>query len=166
MKTDSIRANSVPLQREQFGSMLGRLARAWRAEIDARLTPFGLTQSRWMVLYNLSKGAGGLSQRALAAQIGVQGPTLVRTLDLLEAEGLIKRTDSPDDRRVKTIHVTPNAVPELKRIQSAVESVRAEIFAGISDAQIAVCIKTFTRIKANLLTHAGQQRQSTLPKSS
>ena len=91
-------------QRELFGTWLAHLTRAWREQVDARLAPFGLSQARWLILLHLSRGANGSSQKALAARVGVQGPTLVRTLDRLEAEGMVERREASEDRRAKTIH--------------------------------------------------------------
>ncbi len=139
-----------PTQRELFGVWLAHLARAWRGQVDARLAPFGLTQARWLILLHLSRGANGLSQKALAARVGVQGPTLVRTLDRLEAEGMIKRCEASEDRRAKTIHVTAKAEPVVRRIQSVADKVRGEILAGISDEELADCVRVFERIAANL----------------
>lgn len=42
---------------------------------------------------------GPLTQRDLASFLGVEGPTLVRLLDGLEAKDLIARRVCPDDRR-------------------------------------------------------------------
>ena len=140
--------------REQFGSAIGGLGRAWRAELDARLAPFGLTQARWLILYHLAQGGNGLVQTALAERVGVQGPTLVRTLDRLEADGLVQRRDAPDDRRSTSIHATAAAAPVLKRIQSVAEQVRADLLTGVPDAELVVCLRVFERITTNI--HAGR----------
>ena len=141
-----------PTQRELFGTWLAHLTRAWREQVDARLAPFGLSQARWLILLHLSRGANGSSQKALAARVGVQGPTLVRTLDRLEAEGMVERREASEDRRAKTIHVTAKAEPAVQRIQSVADKVREEILAGISDAALADCVRVFERIAANLGT--------------
>ncbi|WP_418319770.1 transcriptional regulator SlyA [Piscinibacter sakaiensis] len=146
-----MKAFAVNTAREQFGAALGRAGRGWRAELDARLVPFGLTQARWLTLYHLARGGGnGLPQTALAEGVGVQGPTLVRTLDRLESDGLVERRDSLDDRRAKSIHVTAAAAPVLKRIQSVADQVRTDLLAGVSNAEIAVCLRVFERIGANI----------------
>ena len=147
--------SAVPASREQFGRLLGRLGRAWRAELDARLAPFGLTQARWLILYQLARGGNGLPQTALAERVGVQGPTLVRTLDRLQADGLVERRDAPGDRRAKSIHATAAAAPVLKRIQSVADQVRSELLAGVSDDEIAICIRVFERVAANLQVDQG-----------
>lgn len=143
---------TISTQRELFGIGLVHLTRAWREQIDARLAPFGLSHARWLILLHLSRGANGSSQNALAARVGVQGPTLVRTLDRLEAAGMVERREASEDRRAKTIHVTAKAEPLVQRIQSVADKVRGEILAGISDEELADCVRVFERIAANLGT--------------
>lgn len=135
---------------EKFGLWLGLIARLWRAEVDRRLAPFGLTQSRWLTLLHLARLDGPVTQRTLADVVGVREPTLVRTLDWLEAEGLIERRVATEDRRSKLIHVTSRAAPILSRIKETTAVVRAEIFSDISEAEIATCQGVFERIAAKL----------------
>ena len=42
--------------RDQFGFRLGRLARFWRARLDEKMRPHGLTQARWVVMVHLRRG--------------------------------------------------------------------------------------------------------------
>lgn len=135
---------------EQFGLWLGLIARLWRAEIDRRLAPFGLTQSRWLTLLHLSRLEGPVTQHVLADVLGVREPTLVRTLDWLEAEGLIERRTTTADRRRKSIHVSARAAPILDRIKETTAVVRAEIFSGIPEAEVATCQRVFERLAARL----------------
>ena len=136
--------------KESFGAWLGLTARSWRAEIDRRMASHGLTEARWLVLLRLSHVSGPLTQKALAAAVGVQGPTLVRTLDWLEAEGLIERRAATGDRRAKTIHLTDRARPSLANIQAVVDGLRAELFDGVDDTDLRTCLRVFRRIVGNL----------------
>src|SRR3546814_15512969 len=95
--------NEMPPSQELLGRRLGRVARLWRAEIDRRLATFGLTESRWLTLLHISRLPHAATQRELAEAVGVRGPTLVRTLDRLEAEGLIERRTEAADRRTKSV---------------------------------------------------------------
>ncbi|MET4701774.1 MarR family transcriptional regulator for hemolysin [Constrictibacter sp. MBR-5] len=135
---------------ERFGLHLGLVARLWRAEIDRRLAAFGLNESRWLTLLHLSRLAGAATQRELAEAVGVRGPTLVRTLDRLEAEGLIERRTEATDRRTKSVHLRPQAAPVLRRIEATVAAVRAEILSDISHAEVATCLKVFEKIAGKL----------------
>ncbi|MEO8275418.1 MAG: MarR family transcriptional regulator [Thermoanaerobaculia bacterium] len=136
--------------RELFGFTLGQLARMWRVEIDRRLSPYGLTEARWMTLLHLSRIEGPVTQRALAEVVSVQGPTLVRTLDWLEGRGFIERQRLAGDRRAKSLHLTERAAPTLERIHSVVEGLRAEILSGVDDTELESCLRTFRKIAAHL----------------
>lgn len=141
----------LPLNdQERFGLHLGLVARLWRAEIDRRLAAFGLTESRWLTLLHLSRLDEAATQRELAEAVGVRGPTLVRTLDRLEAEGLIERRTEASDRRAKTVHLRAEAAPVLERIETTVAAVRAEIFSDISHAEVTTCLKVFEKIAGKL----------------
>lgn len=135
---------------ERFGLHLGLVARLWRAEIDRRLAAFGLTESRWLILLHLSRLGEAATQRELAEAVGVRGPTLVHTLDWLEAEGLIERRTEACDRRTKSVHLRAEAAPVLERIETTVAAVRVEIFSDLSPAEVATCLKVFEQIIGKL----------------
>ncbi len=42
-------------EQHRFGMQLTHLSRAWRAELDRRLTSLGLSQARWLVLLHLQQ---------------------------------------------------------------------------------------------------------------
>lgn len=48
----------------------------------------------------------GLTQTALQRAIGIEQPTVVRTLDRMARDGLIERKASPTDRRAFQIYLT------------------------------------------------------------
>ncbi|MEX1058151.1 MAG: MarR family transcriptional regulator [Natronospirillum sp.] len=136
--------------REQFGHRLGQAGRLWRAEVDRRLSPHGLTESRWRLLLVLIRADHPLRQKELAEALCVQGPTLVRTLDWLEQEGLVERRSIAGDRRARTIHLTQQAAPSIERIQAVVESVRQDVFQGIDPEDVQTCLTVFDQIISNL----------------
>ena len=109
---------------------LGRVGRKWRARLDARVKHLGLTQARWIALLQLRR-SGPLSQRDLAEQIGVEGPTLVRLLDGLQQGGLIERTATHEDRRVKKIHLTASAYPLIEEITRISDALREELMESV-----------------------------------
>lgn len=139
--------------RERIGFDLSRMARLWRSRLDERLAPLGLTQAKWVILLHLSQSDGVLPQRELVDRVGVEGPTLVRVLDGLERLNLIERHDSPTDRRAKTVHLTAAAQPILGTIMRIAAELRGEILDGIDDAELAVCLRVFSRMASNIGAH-------------
>lgn len=141
----------MPLaERERIGLDLGRLARLWRARLDERLAPLGLTQAKWVILLHLDRCGGTLPQRELVIRVGVEGPTLVRVLDGLERRGLIERRDCPSDRRSKIVTLTPAAAPLIARIAAIAGALREEALAGLDDEALAACHAALRRMTLNL----------------
>ncbi|MBB2494950.1 MarR family transcriptional regulator [Aquipseudomonas ullengensis] len=133
-----------------FGMQLAQLSRAWRAELDRRLAGLGLSQARWLVLLHLALLEDAPTQRELAKTVGVEGPTLARLLDGLEAQGLVQRQSVPEDRRAKKVVLSPQARPLIAQIESIAQGLRAELFVGISEDEQRQCQQIHARILANL----------------
>ncbi|WP_372613457.1 transcriptional regulator SlyA [Halomonas sp.] len=143
---------------QNIGLQLSRAPRLWRAVIDHRLAPLGLTQTRWITLYTLWRLGDGQPQCDLARAIGVEAPSLVRTLDQLADQGLIERQSCDQDRRTKRVFLTEAASPLLEKIDAVVTQARGEMLAGIGDEDVAQLAKLLSRIEENGL--AIQARES------
>ena len=131
---------------EAFAQALGRVSRGWRAALDARLRNCSFTQARWYALLHLSRGEPGMTQRELAARVGVEGPTIGRLLDTLERQGLIERRPVDGDRRANHIHLTEAAQPLLAEINHTVVSLRQELLEGISPGDLDTCMSVLQTI--------------------
>jgi MarR family transcriptional regulator, transcriptional regulator for hemolysin len=137
--------------KEAFATTLGRVSRLWRAEIDRRLSGHGSTEAQWLTLLQLRRMNEPATQKMLAAAVGVQEPSMVRMLDRLEADGLIKREPLAGDRRAKAIALTAKATPRLTRVQKFADALREELFDGIEDGDIETCVRVFRKLEARLL---------------
>jgi len=133
--------------------MIGNVSRAWRYEINQRLKPFGLNQSMQQVLMQLHRNPEGLFQRELARRLGIEGPTLVRLLDQLEKQELIRRVASPDDKRMKYSLLTPKAARQVALIEDAMSELRSVMMQGLSSDEIEAGLEIMQRMHQNLLEH-------------
>lgn len=140
-------------QQHRFAMQLAQLSRAWRAELDRRLVGLGLSQARWLVLLHLSRFDTPPTQRELAQSVGVEGPTLARLLDGLEAQGLVSRQAVAEDRRAKQITLSAQAQPLIEQIEAISTQLRQELFAGIDPLDLQHCQRVQERILANLEKH-------------
>ncbi|WP_099075263.1 transcriptional regulator SlyA [Proteus alimentorum] len=133
-----------------LGADLARLVRLWRALIDHRLKPLKLTQTHWVTLYNISKLPPEQSQIQLAKAIGIEQPSLVRTLDQLEEKKLICRHTCANDRRAKRIKLTKESEPFINEVYTVIEKTRREILGGIQLDEIERLIGTIQKIEKNI----------------
>jgi MarR family transcriptional regulator, transcriptional regulator for hemolysin len=140
----------LPHLQWRLGRAIGQISRRWRARLDGRMAASGLTEARWLPLLHLARWGDGLTQKELAASLGVEGPTLVRTLDWLEREALVARRPVPHDRRAKTVHLTPRARDLHRSIEQEAAAVRAEILQGIPEEDLTTCLRVLDRVAARL----------------
>jgi MarR family transcriptional regulator for hemolysin len=129
---------------------LALLSRSWRAELDRRLSDLGLSQARWLVLLHLARFQEIPTQRELARSVGIEGPTLARLLDGLEAQGLVSRQAVPEDRRAKRVILNAPALPLIERIERISTELREELFSGIDPEDLRRCQQVHKQILANL----------------
>lgn len=133
--------------RHRLTGLLLHASRRWRRLAEEALIADGLSEARAAPLVWLGRLGSGVRQGALAAQIGIEGPSLVRLLDQLAAAGLVERRDDPDDRRAKTIWLTPEGEVLARHIEKVLTDLRERVFAGISDADIAAALRVFDALE-------------------
>jgi MarR family transcriptional regulator for hemolysin len=129
-----------------FAVGLQLVARAWRSRNDAALAELRLSAALAYPVLAVHRLGDGIRQHALANALGVEGPSLVRSLDALGAAGLLERRDDPADRRARTLHLTREGKRLARRIETVVAQVRAELLAGIPEADIAAATRVILAI--------------------
>ena len=143
-----------------IGFRLARLPHLWRSILDRRLAPLGLTQTRWVTLYHIWRLGEGHPQCDLARVIGVEAPSLVRTLGQLEEQGLVERRACDNDRRSKRIYLMPAAMPLLEKIDNVAQEARAEMFAGLSPENIEQLDEWLSLIESNGLAIQARDQET------
>jgi len=91
-------------------------------EIDERVfEPHGITAQQYNALRVLqSVRPGSLATSALGAKLVSRAPDMTRLLDRLEAQGLVARERSPENRRVVHVTITPAGSGLVRRLAAAV----------------------------------------------
>ncbi|MCD1126535.1 transcriptional regulator SlyA [Jinshanibacter sp. LJY008] len=139
-----------------LGADIARLVRNWRSIIDLQLKPIGLTQTHWITLYYLNGLPPNQSQIQLAKAIGIEQPSLVRTLDQLEGMGYVRRDPCPCDRRAKQINLTEDAKPILSQVRDVVDGVRESILRGVKDEELATFVNLIRKFEQNIADLSGK----------
>lgn len=144
------------LDERAFSQTLLRLARIYRREVNRALAAHGISDAKAMPVLHIARAGGGMRQGVLAEEVGVEGPSMVRILDQLCQTGLVERRDDPTDKRAKTLHLTAEGQALAKDVEDAVQVVRAQMLAGVSDADLSAALRTFAAFEAALDAAAGQ----------
>lgn len=140
--------------RAQFGLRFSLLARRWRQSLDLRLAAAGLTDATWPPLVHLEASGGGITQKDLAARMGIDSSTLVRLIDILCRQELIERRSDPDDGRVRLVYLTTAGVSRVANIRATLAKEEEEMLAGIPDIELETMLRHFSTIEQRLCAHA------------
>ncbi|WP_298242710.1 MarR family transcriptional regulator [uncultured Bradyrhizobium sp.] len=131
----------------ELGRLIARLGRVWRRQSDQALSDHGLSYATAIPLLVLSRHGENVRQGVLADELGIEGPSLVRLIDLLQAEGLVERREDPTDRRAKTLHVTRAGEAKVEETNRVLRRVRASLLKDIGPEELAITFETLQRIE-------------------
>ena len=125
----------------QVTSNLAPATRQWQRLVHARLERYGVSGGCIGPLILIGRADGGLSQVQLAQQLGMESPSLVRLLDKLTAAELIRRECDANDRRSNRLSLTEKGWAIYPDMEQEMTSLRNEVFAGLSDAEVQAVLK-------------------------
>jgi MarR family transcriptional regulator, transcriptional regulator for hemolysin len=132
--------------RQSFTHALLLSSRSWRRLADGIVKVYGLSDATALPLVLIGRLGDGLSQTELAEAVGVEGPSLVRLLDQLGAQGLVQRREDPSDRRAKILSLTDSGRALVAKIEADLERLREQIFGQISTADLEASMRVLRAI--------------------
>ncbi|MFT4581737.1 MAG: DNA-binding MarR family transcriptional regulator [Gammaproteobacteria bacterium] len=141
-------AHDFPLQ-DSIGALIRFTHRGFADDLQAHLHKHLVNVGMWYFLRALWEH-DGLTQRELSRAIGVSEPTTVQQLRKMEAEGLIERCRSSDDRRKTHIHLTKKARALRRKLIPYAREVNDAALENISSAEIERLRATLEKIRTNL----------------
>jgi MarR family transcriptional regulator for hemolysin len=139
---------NTPLGRELIED-LAAFNRKLRAVFDKIVRERNMTLPRARVFFTLNK-KDGINQRELADRLELETPTLVRILDAMEGQGFVERRVAGSDRRAKEIYITETGKVVAGEIDDIAIAVRAQVIAGIPEADLKTTLNVIRAMQANL----------------
>lgn len=136
--------------RRPLGMRMAMVVRQWRATIDHALRDTGITQSSWTVLMQLQQLGDNISVSELAEVQGIELPPLMRTLAQLETQGLIARTTSPYDKRIRLLKLTAKGCALLEKITQVIEACQLRATESIPAEDLQKFSATLSQLASNL----------------
>ncbi|URM32353.1 MarR family transcriptional regulator [Cytobacillus firmus] len=137
-----------PNQSEFFHS-INQFTRHFSKVLNESLVPLGLYAAQWTIIYRLKTG-GPSTQKEISSYLGVEAPTMTRTLARLEKSGWITRT-AGKDKREKLISLTDAATQEYDNWLSAVRSSESNVLQNITEEEISTMIRLMAKMRENMV---------------
>lgn len=140
---------------------LARAAKAHRARAGSRLSAIGLYPGQEVVLKALA-ASDGQTMSALAAELGVQPPTVTKMVTRLAANGFVVRQTSEADGRLARVFLTEPGRALIGDIDKMWKSIEKEALAGFDDKDRKRIRKLLRKMEKNLLAANGVETPAEL----
>lgn len=133
-----------------ISTTLASLQRSYRAAVDKAVAHLGLSQALALPLVVIGRHGDGLRPGMLAVLLGIEGPSLVRSLAQLTRSNLVEYRKDLVDGRAKTLSLTPAGVVARERIEAVLLEMRRGLYDGIADDDLSACLRVFATLEQRL----------------
>ena len=131
-----------------YGHKVNQLARNFTKKLNEKISPLDLYASQWgIILYLYEKKQ--CTQIELSQYLGVEAPTITRTLVRMEESGLVIR-QSGEDKRERHIKLTEKACHMFSQWYEAATNVEAEAIKDIDKNELEIFNNVLGKIMNNL----------------
>jgi len=132
-----------------IGLQLARTSKVVGRAFNDALDEVGGSLPVWLILTTL-RGEAHASQQALARAVGIEGPTLTRHLDQLEAGGLVRRVPQAGDRRAVRVEPTEAGLALHARMLEVVIAFNRRLTAGLTGDDLDALRRLLDALEANV----------------
>lgn len=127
------------------GFWLHQAALAWRAELDTRLRPLGLTPTQFLLLASTGwlERTGKPTQQSVAEHAGADRMMTSKVVRTLEERGLLQRESDEDDARALRLALTPTGRTITRQATQIARDVDVEFF-GPDPAELRATLRNLS----------------------
>jgi DNA-binding MarR family transcriptional regulator len=145
---------SIRVKKDPPGTiyLLKRVELAIRGCAEVALAPFGLTPTQFLILFRL-KYSEGTSSAELARATGVRPQSIVDIIRPLERDGLIKRREAPEHKRILRITLTAAGEQLLARSIPMAAQLEQELLSELSSQELKRLRESLTKLLSSAEAH-------------
>ena len=131
---------------------LVKVAKLYRSAQADVLSGLALHPGQDVLLWMLGQEPEAITVSEIAARLGVEQPTVTRSLSRLDQGGWFVRESVPGDRRATRIQLTDKGRAVIPEIEAAWRTLAETATAGMADDQRADLVDQLEKVRGNLLT--------------
>lgn len=139
----------VKAKKSAMMSRLHSAARLSRTALAARLMSHGFYAGQDQIMLALD-GEDGQTPGQLATRLGVRPPTVTKTINRLQAQGVLEKRASQEDARQANIFLTDDGRDAIRDIEKSVKKIEKQAFRGFDKKDKKALAKLLSRIENNL----------------
>lgn len=132
--------------------------RFYKIYLDKQLAPFGINNSQYMFLIKICRSPGIL-QDSLIDMFYVHPSNIVRTIAVLEKQGMLTRSPNDKDKRTCKLYPTDRALSVIDEIQMVCEKTEALLLRDIGEAEQQLLMKLLMQTGKNITAELHIERK-------
>ena len=131
---------------ERLGRLVAITGKVVRERFNESLASVDSSLNTYVILRTVHHNPS-MSQRQLAAALGIEGPTMTHHLDRLAADGYILRVRDPGDRRAYRVELTADGKAHLDRVETYAHQLDDSFRSLFTSDEVATLRELLTRIR-------------------
>ncbi|MBV1917484.1 MAG: MarR family transcriptional regulator [Sphingomonadaceae bacterium] len=140
-----------------FGFDLADTTRIFRKVFNLRVEQYGITGPQWRIIAYLMR-CDGMTQVEIADEIELDKAAIGRTIERLEARGLVRRENCDKDRRARRVYLKPEAVELGNRIRQEAQEFYRDVLAAATPAEEAKLSFILGKVRGQLIEMLDSER--------
>ena len=142
--------------REQLSSLIYRINKMLKRDLQEQLKPYGITTDQWMVLRRIYLSSGEYNQKELAEASFRERAAITRMVDIMEKKNLIERRNSPNDRREYLLYITPKGKAAYEATEADVAESQEKINSILKNSELNTLIKLMSKLERGMQGNTGK----------
>lgn len=120
---------------------------------DRLLQPYGVRVGQQFILELLWQTQEDLSIGEIASRLGIEAPTVTRTIQRMIGQGLVEKYSHPTDARLVLVRLTAHGSALGNVLPEVLAQAQSRLLTGISDVEKAFLVRLFRQ----MLQNAGEE---------
>lgn len=133
-----------------IGFVTNTTTKAVTEDFNRRLEKYGSTRIQWIALYFLLQADQSMSQKELATLMNIQDPSLARLIDRMERDGLLRRIENPEDKRIKFVELTEVGRLKADALMPYGQEFSNLLLEDITDEEVEVFYRVLDKLLKNI----------------
>ncbi len=132
-----------------FFQQLTQLYRPFESKLNVELGKHQLYRAQWSILYYIVN-FGSPTLVEISNYLGVEKPTVTRTINRLEELGYVENIPGKD-KREKRMQLTDLGKKVYLEVRETVDEFEKELIEGVSEKELLLAIQIMKTIRNNLI---------------
>jgi len=138
-------AGVSPLK-SHLGYRLRIVSNAVSHSFARKLSSCGITVAEWVILREMYSGKEKTAPSAVADMTGLTRGAVSKLIDRLLAKGLVRRSESSEDRRYQEIVLTTKAIKLIPKLTSIADENDESFFSVLPDNEKKALMKVLVKL--------------------